>query len=120
MFVNFSNHPSTGWSREQRSRAELYGEIYDIAFPNVPEKAEFKEVCELAEKYADKIAAMNPECVLCQGEYNVTYAVVKKLRSIGIRTVTACSERIVEEYTEGEYETRKTTVFRFVQFRDYI
>ena len=33
MFVNFSNHPSSLWSENQRKEAEKYGEIVDLKFP---------------------------------------------------------------------------------------
>ena len=35
MFVNFSNHPSSLWSENQRKEAEKYGEIVDLKFPSV-------------------------------------------------------------------------------------
>lgn len=35
MFVNFSIHPSEGWSEELLAVAHKYGEIVDIHFPNI-------------------------------------------------------------------------------------
>lgn len=33
MFINFSNHPSANWSREQLEAARRYGEVADLSFP---------------------------------------------------------------------------------------
>ena len=36
MFVNFTNHPSGSWGAAQRRAAQVYGEILDLPFPDVP------------------------------------------------------------------------------------
>ncbi len=47
-FVNFSNHPSGGWSELQKNAAEEYGTIIDIPFPAVG--------CELTDRQMDDLA----------------------------------------------------------------
>ena len=36
MFVNFTKHPSGSWGAAQRRAAQVYGEILDLPFPDVP------------------------------------------------------------------------------------
>ena len=70
VFVNFSNHPSAGWGREQAEAASRYGQLIDLPFP---------------------------AAVLCQGEFCLTFLVVSALKAQGITVLAACSERIVTE-----------------------
>jgi hypothetical protein len=55
---------------------------------------------------------------LCQGEFYLSYAVVDRLKSSGIKVVAACSRREVEEIYTAD-ETKKISRFVFVQFREY-
>ena len=75
-------------------------------------------VRKLAEEYAEKILAKKPDCVMCQGEFCLSWHVIARLKEAGVRVAAACSERIVEE-VYGENGTEKRSVFRFVQFREY-
>lgn len=119
MFINFSNHPSSQWNSEQKRAAAYYGEIQDIVFPKVPPMAAMQEVADMAGKYAEEIIKMQPECVMCQGEFSLTMAVVRRLQMAGIRCVCACSERRVMEEQMGNGMIQKTSVFEFFQFREY-
>lgn len=119
MFINFSNHPSAQWSSEQKQAATCYGEICDIPFPEVPSGATMQEVAGMADNCAWKIMQMHPECVMCQGEFSLTIAVVRRLQAVGIRCVCACSERKVIEEHLDDGTTRKTMIFKFRQFREY-
>ena len=118
MFINFSNHASTRWGVPQKQAAKKYGEIVDMQFPNVDPEAISEEVHELARVCAEKIMEMKPECVLCQGEFCLSYQVIQKLKKAGIKVVAACSERKTEEKKIGN-DTRKVSYFIFVQFREY-
>lgn len=118
MFINFSNHPSSRWSEDQIRAAEAYGTIVDIPFPAVPAAADEYEIQQLSEKYLLKIRMLKPSCVLCQGEFTLSYCIITALLRDGIKTVAACSERISRESTVDGV-TEKTAVFRFVQFREY-
>lgn len=114
MFINFSNHPSAKWSREQISEAEKYGEIVDIEFPSVPAEADEKFVEEVSARYVGYIAELSPECVMCQGEFTLAYAVITGLLRLGIKTVAASSDRKV-----FEQDGKKVSVFTFERFREY-
>ena len=81
-------------------------------------EATSEEVHELARVCAEKIMEMKPECVLCQGEFCLSYQVIQKLKKAGIKVVAACSERKTEEKKIGN-DTRKVSYFIFVQFREY-
>lgn len=119
MFVNFSNHPSLNWSEKQRREAQTFGEIMDIPFPEIPAMATTAEVVRMAEYWADQIQRIQPECIMCQGEFTFTMAVIRRLQKAGIRCVTACTERIAAEQIVRNGIVEKTSVFEFRQFREY-
>ena len=97
MFINFSNHPSKLWAEDERNAALQYGTIEDLAFPQVPANMSTDGVRKLAEEYAEKILAKKPDCVMCQGEFCLSWHVIARLKEAGVRVAAACSERIVEE-----------------------
>lgn len=114
VFVNFTNHPSERWTEKQKKEALKYGEIIDIAFPEVEAAGDKDYVIQLAEKSAAQIVQLHPAAVLCQGEFCLTYHVILKLKEKGIKVLTACSKRIVKE--NGN---KKEVIFEFEQFREY-
>lgn len=118
MFLNFTNHPSSLWSAEQQTAAQRYGSIQDLAFPQINPEADLSEIQTLADRYAQKILSMNPDCVLCQGEFTLCYQVITLLKQAGIPVVAACSERDTREII-SDGVPKKISVFRFVQFREY-
>ena len=93
MFVNFTNHPSGSWGAAQRRAAQVYGEILDLPFPDVPPALSAAAVAALADEWAARILALRPACVLCQGEMTLTARVVRLLQSRGVPVVAACSAR---------------------------
>lgn len=121
MFLNFTNHPSSNWSEDQKRVAEKeYGKIMDLSFPNIAPDWTWEQVKDLAEKYVEDIAGRNPKAVLCQGEFTFAYQVIKRLKEKGILVVAATSERcVVEEYDPEKAATIKKTCFKFVRFREY-
>ena len=108
MFVNFTNHPSGSWGAAQRRAAQVYGEILDLPFPEVPPALSAAEVAALADEWAARILALRPACVLCQGEMTLTARVVRLLQS-----------RCAASRTDADGCTHRQTEFRFVQFREY-
>lgn len=118
IFINHTNHPSEKWSAAQREAAEAYGSIVDVPFPPVPSDATAEEVSALVQLQLEKILLMEPAAVLCQGEFNYTFAMVERLKQAGIATLAACSERVTSEIVQGDCTTR-VSHFRFVQFRAY-
>lgn len=118
MFVNFSNHPIAKWSEKQKEEARRYGEVVDVHFPYVSPEASGRKVKEIAAGYVEQIMSLHPQCVLCQGEFCVSYHVITALKENGITVVAACSERRAEEIRHGN-EMKKISKFSFVQFREY-
>jgi len=119
MFINCSNHKSIDWSAEQKSAAKAYGEIVDISFPSVPATSSEAEVSEIADGLLEKIKGYSPACVMCQGEFTLTFSLVKKLIDANIKTVAACSEREAQEVKLEDGSTQKKVTFRFSGFREY-
>ncbi len=119
IFINHTNHPSGRWSEGQRETAEAYGEIVDIPFPIISADETEEEISCRVDEMAGKIISMQPEAVLCQGEYNYTFLMVSRLREKGIKVCAACSERIVREWMDDEGRHHKDTVFQFQKFREY-
>ena len=119
MFLNLSNHASKNWSEDQRAAAMEYGEIRDFAFPAVDPCASEAEISSIAEKVVDEVAHLSPDCIMCSGEFTLTYALVNRLKSKVYKVVSACSERVVKEWTDADGNTKKEATFRFVRFREY-
>lgn len=121
MFLNCSNHSSDKWTDEQIKAAKEYGidVIRDYAFPSVPAHMSEKEIEEIAEKVSDEMIALCPSVVMCQGEFTLTYALIKKLLKHGIKVVAACSERDTLEVCLPDGSVKKEANYRFVKFREY-
>lgn len=111
---------SVHWGAEQKQAALEYGAITDIPFPNVDPYATEYEISELADDYYEKIISMNPDCVMCSGEFTLTFAIINRLKKSGVKVVAASSERIVTEKTDENGNTHKETVFKFVKFREFM
>ena len=114
VFVNFSNHPSSFWTEEQLAASRQYGDVLDLPFPAVPAEADEAEISALAEEYANKILAMNPSAVMCQGEFTLCFCVVRLLKEKNIPVLAACSER-----KTVEKDGKKLSEFTFVRYRMY-
>lgn len=118
MFVNLTNHPSSGWSEEQLKAAWQYGEVVDFGFPDVKPDMTSDDVRLLAEELVKEIMLMgNGEriCVHIMGEMTFTFALVSRLKALDITCVASTTERIVKMMPDG----KKISEFKFVQFRKY-
>lgn len=113
-FVNFTNHPHDRWDEKQLKAAQKYGEVVDVPFPNVDPSATREEILSLSDIYVKKIEELEPNAVLCQGEFTLCYNVVKKLKKKGYLVFSSTSNRVVVE--KGNV---KESIFEFVQFREY-
>lgn len=117
IFINLSNHPSSGWGEEQLSAAIAYGEIVDKAFPIVAPHATADDVKHLAEECVEHILEYGSPTNLTvhiMGEMTLCYAIISRLLARGIRCVASTTERIVTEV-----DGKKVSEFHFVQFREY-
>lgn len=117
-FLNISNHPSSGWGEEQLSAAQWYGEIMDFPFPSVSPYASSEEIQKLADETAAQIASDYPDADITahvMGEMTFTFALVTRLKALGIRCVASCTDRVAENLGNGD----KLSHFHFAQFREY-
>lgn len=116
MFINLTNHPSSGWSEEQLKAAQEYGEVIDLTFPNIEPHFTSKDIHELADTTVKGIMELDEQPVVhVMGEMTFTYAIVFRLKAKGITCVASTTERIVKMMPDG----KKISEFKFVQFREY-
>lgn len=120
MFINCSNHSSDKWSVKQLNAAKVYGEIVDISFPNVSPSANKQEIISMASELLAQIVSLKPNAVMCQGEFTLTFALVKMLQEKEITVLSACSERQSVDVYKDDGSTERRAVFEFAQFREYI
>jgi hypothetical protein len=116
IFLNISNHPSSQWSLEQKNAAlKIIGEgqIMDLPFPNVSPEATEEDISAMADTLIKKIREINPEAMMLQGEFTLSFAILEKLNK-EIDCYAATTQRNV--ITEGDV---KKVVFSFVKFRKY-
>ena len=116
MFINLTNHPSGGWSEEQLAAAHEYGEIVDIHFPNIEPDFTSSMVNRLADNTIESIKTLGEDVVVhVMGEITYTYAVVSRLKALGITCLASTTERNTIITSDG----KKVSEFKFVQFREY-
>lgn len=123
MLVNFSNHPSGIWSKEQLDAAKVYGMVVDEPFPVVPPDASEKEIRMMANASVLKLVSLmmndpepdRPTAVHIMGEMTLTFAIVQRLVKQGIACVASTTKREVTFDEDGN----KVATFHFVQFRNY-
>lgn len=118
MLINFSNHPYKNWSEKQKNIASKWGEVVDRAFPQVSAQADELEIEKMAQNEVNEILIQKPDVVMCQGEFTLTYLVVKKLLENDVKVVSACSERNTKEVFKDGI-SKKESIFEFVRFREY-
>lgn len=119
MFINLTNHPSSGWSESQLKAAQEYGEVVDIPFPLVDEQATETEIKRLADEYVSIIKSKGKPLDLTvhiMGEQTFCYALISKLQKEGIRCVASCTEHDNFINEQGQ----KVSTFHFARFREYV
>lgn len=119
MFINISNHPSTGWKEEQTNEAQIYGNIVDIPFPNIPPQMDTEEMKTIVDDYIQKIEELamrkiETTLIHVMGESVFSFMLVLSLLQKNYKVVASTTERIVSY--EGDV---KRTEFKFVRFREY-
>ena len=119
IFLNHTNHPSEKWSPEQIAAAKIFGEIQDLPFPNIPPQFSEEEIKKIVAENLKKILSFEPTAVLCQGEFNYTFAMVSELKKNKIPVFAATSERIVSTVIQDDGSSKSVSTFRFVKFRNY-
>ena len=117
LLVNLSNHPLSTWTQEQHDAAQVYGDPFDMEFPQVPGNASETDISQLVSSYVSRIQQMgSPERVTVHimGELTFTFALVLRLKTLGYTCVASCTERKVEIIGD-----KKISEFHFTRFRRY-
>jgi hypothetical protein len=123
MLLNLSNHPLSKWTQEQRAAAlHQFGAIEDVPFPQLDPAASLNDIQKIVSEFVTTCVQRlehepPPNAIHLMGEFTFTYQFVKEMEQRGILCVASTTERIVTE--DPEDPTKKTTTFRFVQFRPY-
>lgn len=118
ILINLSNHPYATWSTQQKQAALLYGEVKEIPFPVIDAQADEKSIESLACYYLEKIKTFGhpySTVVHIMGEFNFTFALVKKLKEEGYTCIASTSKRISTPVSDG----KKIVSFQFERFRCY-
>jgi len=122
MLINFSNHPSSRWSENQKQAVyQIFGELYDLPFPAIPPEAEPEGIIATVKEYLQECLVMFPQprtqrdAIHVMGEMTFVYQFVKLATAVGLRCVASTTERIAVDHPDGT----KTSEFRFIRFRDY-
>jgi len=119
MFINFSNHPSSGWLKEQLTAAQKYGEIVDINFPNINPEFSSSMVSKLADEAVATITSYGKDVIVhIMGEMTFTHAVVSRLKALDIKCVASTTKRDPDKVIILPNGT-KISEFKFIQFREY-
>ena len=86
--------------------------VVDILFPNVPPDADEFEVEALGREVLEQVERREAVAALVQGDFTLTYFLVRELTARGIPCYAATTPRIAE--------TEKVSQFRFTRFRKYL
>ena len=60
-----------------------------------------------------------PSVIMIAGEFTLAYTMINLCLRAGVKVVAACSERRTQEVVNEDGTTIKTTVFEFIQFREF-
>lgn len=118
MLINFTNHPYSVWSENQRMAADCFGEIVDVPFPEVDPNADETTISHLADEYVDQLLAgrkVETLSVHIMGEFTLCYAIISRLQARGVRCMASCTRRDVIYSHDGT----KKVGFHFTRFREY-
>lgn len=123
MLINFTNHPLSQWSEEQKKAAsELFGEVVDLPFPSISPEASEEDLLKIAQEFLKKILSYqsktNNLAVHIMGEFTFTFIMVQLLHQNNIPCYASTTQRIVKEKIENN-QTLISATFKFVKFRKY-
>ena len=109
--VNISNHPVEIWSHEQIEAARDlgHGDPTDLlaGMPLVPPVLDAEAVSKMADDIVEQARALSCSGAVVSTEYNLTWAILRRLWEAGIPCYVATTHR------------REDGAFRFVRWRRY-
>lgn len=119
LLINLSNHPHSLWDEKQLHAAEIYGDVVELPFPDIPPLCNEEDIEQLSGEYIERVTAVGSPVQLTvhlMGEMTFCYSLLRKLQKRGIRCIASCARRNVTETPEGV----KQVVFDFERFRKYM
>ena len=129
MFINLTNHKFESWSELQKITAvKQFGEFTGMeGFPTIGPHLSKEDVTSTVMAVLSDIDAaihhngLNPAdvSIVCQGEMTFVVTFVRKATERGYRCYAATSERKTIETQLSDGTCSKTSIFEFVQFREY-
>lgn len=120
MLINISNHPVSTWSNEQIAMAKsLWGDVCDVALPNINPHLDGVEVLHKAEDDVEKYSSIiklyeGMSAFHIMGESVYCFHIIRLLKERGYVVVASTTDRKVR-YDGGD----KVSYFSFVKFREY-
>ncbi len=121
MFFNLSNHPSSGWTKEQYEYAySRWGEIRDLPFPPLGPELTEEDVLREVRDYLPKIPAKEEGVMSVFGEFCFTYAMANLLmrRGYSVKCVHSVDTVTTKPGEDGVIERR--IEYRFLRYADYV
>lgn len=127
IFINLSNHPMKTWGKEQLEAARDCSVMQTCMAAKMPIlPPEFSGECVLNEAHflineLEGEVGMLGKWITAHvmGESVFTHCLVTLLQHAGVTCISSTTERVVEEKISPNGETVKTSVFKFVRFREY-
>ncbi len=119
VFINLSNHSSCAWDERQRADAHRFGHILDISFPKIKTDITEEQMNSLVDEYYGMILCYKKPVVLLLGEFVFVFRLVTRLKQTGIRVVSTCTERCVEEESMPDGSVHKVSKYYYRGLRDY-
>jgi len=114
--LNISNHPSSGWSEEQKRGWK----VFDIPFPAVPAEAGEAEVASLANSIAVQVMELYRrfpfDAITIQGEFSLCYLLLGKLAKWLSANNISIAIPTTERKVVGK-NGKKVSEFEFVRWR---
>lgn len=124
VFINLSHHPPSSWAPEQRTAADAYGRVVNIAFPNIPPEATAEQVLNMAKGILNDLFAIAGDGtahVLAMGEQSLT-AELHRLHERLPESQRRKLRFLIATFRRASWEEDGRRVIRqaFVQFREVL
>lgn len=119
MLLNFTNHPSSEWQKNQLDAAEEFGGVLDFPFPSVEPQASSEDLQLLVARTVKEAMRLKPTAVLLAGDYTMAFMLVDAFLKLGVKVVASTTLRRSGYVVNEDGSVTKTTKFDFVRFREY-
>lgn len=121
-FVNISSHSVKEWTSGQKEAAESLGTIVELP---AELQRQFSQVTpetnipKLAEEITEFCQYENAKVAMVQGEMRLTFSIIKRLQTAGVKCLAATTVRETVEVKKADGSIEKKSVFKFTGFGEY-